>query len=290
MQKVVVLGSTGMAGHVISLYLEEQGYSVFRISRSEKLTENSMPVDITNFVELKKCLDKANPEIIINCIGLLVKEADQNPEKAILVNAYMPKWLENEYKSSRVRLIHLSTDCVFSGREGMYREDDFQDGPTVYDRTKALGEIKNEKDLTFRMSIIGPDTDIQGTGLFNWFMKQTGSIGGYSKAIWNGITTIELARGIQAAIKSNLCGLYHLVPDATIDKYSLLMLFQKIFDKEDLGIVKNTEYAVDKSLINTRKDFDFKVRNYEEQIKDMKNWIEAHRNIYPHYFLNEETE
>ena len=289
MQKVVVLGSTGMAGHVISLYLEEQGYSVFRISRSEKLTENSMPVDITNFVELKKCLDKADPEIIINCIGLLVKEADQNPEKAILVNAYMPKWLENEYKSSTVRLIHLSTDCVFSGREGMYREDDFQDGPTVYDRTKALGEIKNEKDLTVRMSIIGPDTDIQGTGLFNWFMQQTGIVGGYSKAIWNGITTIELARGIQAAIKANLCGLYHLVPDATINKYSLLLLFREVFGKDEVEVVKNLEYEVDKSLANTRKDFDFNVRNYEEQIKDMKHWIETHRDIYPHYFLNEET-
>lgn len=285
MRKVVVLGSTGMAGHVIALYLEEQGYDIYRVSRSEKRSEKSMPVDITDTEALKACLEGISPDIIINCIGLLVNEADEYPEKAILINAYIPRWLEKQYKNTTVRLIHLSTDCVFSGKRGSYTENDFQDGPTVYDRTKALGEINNMKDLTFRMSIIGPDADPNGTGLFNWFMQQTGRIGGYTKAIWNGITTIELARGIDTAINSDLSGLYHLVPTELIDKYALLKLFRETFAKTDVEISMNHDFAVDKSLVNTRTDFQFEIRNYEKQIQDMKDWIQIHRDIYPHYVL-----
>ena len=283
MKRIVVMGSTGMAGHVISLYLEEHGYDIYRTSRSEKVGEKSAAFNVSDFPALECWLDSVKPEVVVNCIGLLQRDAQEHPDKAIWLNSYLPKYLESKYKKTSTKLVHLSTDCVFSGSRGRYEENDLPDGSTIYDRTKAFGEVNNDKDLTFRMSIIGPDVDFEGTGLFNWFMKQSGSISGYGKAIWNGVTTIELARGIDAAIKQNLCGLYHLVPEKHIDKYNLLLLFQKSFSKSDIEICYKDNVVLDKSLVNTRTDFNFLVKEYPEQIEDMKAWIEAHWHLYPTY-------
>ena len=153
----------------------------------------------------------------------------------------------------------------------------------MYDRSKALGEIVNGKDLTFRMSIIGPDIDPEGTGLLNWFLRQTGDIQGYSRTIWNGVTTLELARAIDAALRTSLTGLYQLVCPQPIDKYSLLCLFHEAFPNEGLHIHKVDGPALDKSLINTRTDFDFPVSPYPQQIAMMRDWIQAHPLLYPVY-------
>lgn len=249
----------------------------------EKTPNKSISLDANNIPALSHWLDVISPQIIVNCIGLLQKECDKYPEKAVLINSYLPRFLESKYLSTAVRIIHLSTDCVFSGKRGNYIENDFTDGPTMYDRSKAMGEINNSKDLTFRMSIIGPDNDINGAGLFNWFMKQTGTINGYGKAIWNGVTTIELARGIVAAIGQGLSGLYQLVPEEPIDKYNLLLLVKEAFQKEDIAIACTEDVRINKSLINTRSDFDFYVSSYPDQIMDMKEWIMAHQHLYPHY-------
>lgn len=283
MKKIVVMGSTGMAGHVVSLYLEERGYDVYRTSRSQKNGEKSAAIDVCDIPALERWLDSVKPDVVVNCIGLLQRDAQEHPDKAILINSYLPKRLESKYRQANTKLIHLSTDCVFSGSRGRYHESDFPDGETIYDRSKALGEVNNDKDLTFRMSIIGPDTDFRGTGLFNWFMKQTGSINGYGKVIWNGVTTIELARGIDAAIEQNLCGLYHLVSEKYIDKYHLLLLFQKVFGKNDVEICYSDDVVLDKSLVNTRADFGFSVKDYPEQIADMKAWMQMHREMYSNY-------
>lgn len=284
MKKVVVLGSTGMAGHVVARYLEEREYDVYRVSRSEMLGSKSIAIDVSDTFALEKWLDGVQPDIIINCIGLLQKACEERPDLAVMVNSFLPKRLEYKYIHTKTKLIHLSTDCVFSGSRGGYYEDDVTDGKTMYDRSKALGEVKNSKDLTFRMSIIGPDQDPSGTGLFNWFMQQTGSIGGYSKAIWNGITTIELARGIDMAIKADLTGLYHLISSKPIDKYNLLQIFKEIFNTE-VEINPVDTIVLDKSLIDTRSDFDFTVKSYLDQIQDMKMWVEKYRELYSHYHV-----
>jgi dTDP-4-dehydrorhamnose reductase len=190
--------------------------------------------------------------------------------------------LAQQHIDSNTKLIHLSTDCVFSGASGGYTEDSLTDGKTMYDRSKALGEVINDKDLTFRMSIIGPDISIDGVGLFNWFMKQHGRIHGYTKAIWNGITTIELAKAISAAINQNLIGLYHLTPNENISKYNLLHLFKKEFGKEDVEIIPYDNFVVDKTLINTRTDFDYQIPTYPEMIHEMALWIQQHKRLY-HY-------
>lgn len=282
--KVVVLGSTGMAGNVISQYLSERGYEVYRSSRSEKSGKYSKTLDVTNFGALEAWLDELNPDIVVNCVGLLEKACADRPDLGVLMNAYLPRRLEVKYKNSGTRIVQLSTDCVFSGARGAYREDDVTDGTSVYDRSKALGELKNDKDLTFRMSIIGPDIDPNGIGLFNWFMSQKGTLQGWSKAIWNGISTVELARGIDEAIRQNLSGLCQLVPNETISKFELLKLFRKIFKRDDIVIEKVDGLYVNKTLLCTRTDFDFKVKSYTEQIEDMKDWVYSHPSMYPHYF------
>lgn len=282
--RVVVLGSTGMAGHVVAQFLQEQGHEVWRASRSEQNTPTSAAIDVSDFERLKEWLSFARPDAVINCIGLLQKACDARPDKAVLLNAYLPHWLEKLYSATATRVIHLSTDCVFSGERGGYQEGDLTDGRTMYDRSKALGELHNQKDLTFRMSIIGPDIDPNGTGLLNWFLTQHGMVEGWTKAIWNGVTTIELAHGIDAALREDLNGLYHFVPAASIDKASLLELIRHSFERDDLLINRVEGLTVNKSLLCTRTDFNFTVRDYPYQVDNMRRWVKQHRNLYPHYF------
>jgi dTDP-4-dehydrorhamnose reductase len=283
MKKIIVLGGTGMAGHVVAAFLKESGFDVYSVSRSEKNSDKNRNVDVTDFPALGGFFDEVSPGIIVNCIGLLQRACEDRPDLAILVNSYLPHWIEQRYKESDVKLIHLSTDCVFSGNRGGYRESDTPDGTSFYDRSKSLGEIVNSKDLTFRMSIIGPDKHENGTGLFNWFMKQKGTICGYTKAFWNGVTTIELARAIKSAIEQNLSGLYHLVPKEPIDKYHLLLLFKKHFNREDVTVEPFDGFAADKTLVNTRTDFRFEVPAYINQIKAMTAWVHGHKDYYPNY-------
>ncbi|XOK60433.1 dTDP-4-dehydrorhamnose reductase family protein [Paenibacillus elgii] len=280
MKKVAVLGATGMAGHVISLYLEENGFEVYRMSRSIVPSTKNAQIDASDFDKLNIWLKDINPDFVINAIGILPKEADARPDIAILLNSYLPHMLERVYMGKSTKIIHLSTDCVFSGSSGGYTESSPTDGMTMYDRSKALGEILNEKDLTFRMSIIGPDITINGVGLFNWFMKQKGEINGFTKAIWNGVTTIELSKAIVAAIKQNLTGLYHLTPQKNINKYDLLQLFKKEFAKQDVEIIPFDDFVVDKTLINTRSDFDYQIPPYHEMIHEMALWVKKYKGMY----------
>jgi len=281
--KIAVLGSTGMAGHVVARYLEERGHAVYRSSRSERPSQVSAAIDAADFEALGRWLDQVRPDAVVNCIGVLQKVCSERADLALLLNAYLPHWLEWRYGQSAVRVIHLSTDCVFSGRSGGYREDSLKDGDTMYDRSKALGEVVNGKDLTFRMSIIGPDIDPKGAGLFNWFMSREGTVEGYSKAIWNGVTTIELARAIDAALTQGLAGLYHLVQPVPIDKCSLLEIFKAVFHRDQVSIHRVDGLQADKSLVNTRTDFSFQVRSYPEQIADLYTWVRGHEELYPHY-------
>lgn len=284
MKKIVVLGSTGMAGHIISLYLERQGFDVFRISRSETNSDKSCKIDVSNTDELMAYIDEVKADVVVNCVGLLQKSCEERPDLAVLINSYLPHCLENHYRGMGTKIIHLSTDCVFSGEKGCYTEEDLPDGRTFYDRSKALGEIDNKKDLTFRMSIIGPDIDASGTGLLNWFMKQTDQVNGFTNALWNGITTLELAEAIEAAVNENISGVYQLVPKEYISKHDLLILFKKIFEKNDVDILPDSNFVMDKTLVNNRKDFMYLVKSYPEQLIRLRQWIEENSELYPDYY------
>lgn len=284
MMDVLVLGSSGMAGHVMTLYLEQNNHlNVTNLAHKKKLNDSTVLMDVGNLNTFNRYLEGNHFDVIVNCIGVLNQYADQNKSTAVLINSYLPHFLACKYSASDTRIIHLSTDCVFSGKSGGYKEDSFRDGDSFYDRTKALGELINDKDLTFRMSIIGPDMNPEGIGLFNWFMKSTGEVYGYKNAIWNGITTIELAKAVETAIFSGLAGLYHLVPKEKISKYQLLDLCKKLFGRRDIKIIQYENPPIDKSLINTRDDFCFQVSSYREMIQDMKIWVNQHKSLYAHY-------
>lgn len=281
--KILVLGAGGMAGHVVSTYLRESGHDVDTLSATNKLDEYTQLVDVMDLTKLRSTLETNTYNAVVNCIGILVKQSGDRKDLSTYLNSFLPHFLENYYKHSQTKVIHLSTDCVFSGKNAPYNENSPYDGELFYDQTKALGEIINDKDLTFRMSIIGPDMQEKGVGLFNWFYAQTGQINGYTGAIWSGITTIELARGINAALEQNLTGLYHLVPSQNISKYELVKLFKGVFKREDITVNPDDSVSLDKTLINNRTDFNFTVLDYSQMIEEMQTWISNHSTLYEHY-------
>lgn len=285
-KKILILGSSGMAGHVITLYFQEQGYDVTAYTTkafkhcSKNIIGNAFDTNI-----LKDILLTGNYDAVINCIGILNQFAEDNLAKAVYLNGYLPHLIADTLKDSATRLIHMSTDCVFAGNNGPYKEDSFPDGHKFYDRTKALGEVIDNKNLTFRNSIIGPDLNCNGIGLFNWFMKQKGTIKGYTQAIWTGVTTLTLAKAMDQALKENLTGLFNLVNNTSISKYDLLQLFNKHFRDNALEIIPDDNLKLDKTLICTRKeDFSFVVPSYETMIIEMKQWIIDHKSLYDSYY------
>ena len=273
-----------MAGHLISLYFKEKGHEVVGFARQQsELLDSTIIGDASDMPLIKKIIDEGNYDAVINCIGLLNQFAEQNKAMAVLLNGYLPHYLTEITKDMKTKVIHMSTDCVFAGNDGPYYEDTLPNGGTFYDRTKAMGEIKTEKDLTFRNSIVGPDIKHSGIGLFNWFMKQEGEVGGYTGAIWTGVTTYTLAKAMEQALKENLTGLYNLVNNESINKYDLLELFNKYFRSGEVKINPNDKLQLDKSLRRKREDFSFVVPSYEQQVKEMREWVDAHSSLYPHY-------
>lgn len=281
--KYLVLGAGGMAGHIITYYLLEQGEDVEGLEQRNLDYCKTHIMDATHFNELEHLIKNGEYDVIINCIGLLNQNAEENIDKAILLNSYLPHFLAKITKNMKTRIIHMSTDCVFSGKRGQYTEYDNPDGKSYYDKTKALGELNDTKNLTFRNSIIGPDINKDGIGLFNWFMKQTGEINGFEKSLWTGVTTLTLAKAMHKASYTNLTGLYNLVNNKVTNKFELVSLFNKYTHKE-LKINKVDGVIHDKSLYRTRNDFSYEVPPYEIQVKEMCEWINSHQSLYSHYF------
>lgn len=273
-----------MAGHLISLFFQERGYEVDGFARSKStILDKTIVGDASDMPFIKKVIDEGNYDAVINCIGLLNQFAENNKAMAVLLNGYLPHYLVDITKNMKTRVIHMSTDCVFAGNDGPYYEDSLPNGVSFYDRTKAIGEIDNGKDLTFRNSIIGPDIKESGIGLFNWFMKQKGPIKGFIGAIWTGVTTYTLAKAMEQALNENLSGLYNLVNNESINKFNLCTLFNKYFRGNEVEILPDSKLQLDKSLRSKRIDFSYVVPSYEQQIKEMREWVDAHPSLYPHY-------
>jgi dTDP-4-dehydrorhamnose reductase len=275
--KILLLGSAGMAGHILKKELSKNSEQIelVDVARTCQFISPSIQMDVTNFVALGNLINEANFDYIINSVGILNKTAEDNPDLAILINSYLPHFLESITKSTNTKVIHISTDCVFSGKTGLYIESDLKDGIGYYAQSKALGEIVNKKDLTIRTSIIGPDLNPNGIGLFNWFINQKGKIKGFTQVFWSGVTTIQLAKSIKEIIFSNnqITGLIHLTNNNKICKYDLLLLIKKIYRLNNIEIEQSNLYTVDKSLINTRNDIFTNIPNYEEMIIEMNEWM-----------------
>ena len=281
-KKILILGSTGMLGHAVTNYfLKIDEYRVFNASFKNMLNDDSIILDVLDNSALEDCIYKIKPDIIINCIGVLIKGSN-NIENSIYINACLPHRLKRIIKNTDSRIIHISTDCVFSGKNGNYKEDDLRDGDGTYAKTKILGEIIDEHNITIRTSIIGPEIKSNGEGLFNWFMSQSASVNGYLEAYWSGVTTIELARAIKWAIDNNITGLYHVTNNQSISKNDLLRLFKK-YTKKNIEIIPLDLKNIDKSFIDTRKLINYEIPSYDLMISEMTELVRNNKSLYSHY-------
>lgn len=277
--KVLILGSNGMAGHTICKYLKNKNYIVDTLARSNaKFNLDIENTDLTNrfLNEIKDDYD-----FIINCIGLLVNDSNNRPDRASIINSWFPHAVEHAISKSKTKLIHLSTDCVFDGKKGNYIETDPHTETNFYGKSKSLGEINNSKDITFRMSIIGPEIKSSGTGLLHWFCNTTEQVNGWDNALWNGITTLQLAKCIDQYINNpRIFGIYHVVNNEnTINKYELLIKINEIYN---LGKQINRTQGpkpVNKILIDTRSQIDFNIPDYDTMISEMQDFQKNHIEI-----------
>jgi dTDP-4-dehydrorhamnose reductase len=284
--KVLVLGSTGMAGHVIYKFLESKDqYNLSNIVYHKKLNEESILLDVRNKELLKERIKEINPEVLINCVGALLKVSNSDYATAVYLNAFLPHYLSQTLTEIGGRLIHISTDCVFSGQKGSYQENDFKDADDIYGRSKALGEVINDRDLTFRTSIIGPELKTAGEGLMHWLFSQEGIVNGYEKSIWSGVTTLQLAIAVDQVINNKITGLYQLTNGIKINKYSLLVLTKNIFNLKNIEINRVEGKNVDKSLVDNRKESSLAVPVYEVMLKELYTFMHENKNYYKHYKL-----
>ena len=283
-KRILLFGATGMAGHIAYYYLSSLGrYDVIDIVFRTPLTENSIIVNVTDKDAVAKVVREQQPDIILNCVGVLIKGSKEHPDNAIYINAYFPHQLKSLADEIGAKLIHISTDCVFSGKKGYYTEEDFRDADDVYGRSKALGEVINDKDLTLRTSIIGPELKKNGEGLFHWFMNQTGQVNGFQTAIWGGVTTLELAKAIDIAIQQEKVGLIQLSNGIGISKYDLLYLFKEIWNKE-IEILPYDGNGIDKSIARSTK-FNYEVPSYKQMLLEQYQWMENHKDLYKQYIF-----
>jgi dTDP-4-dehydrorhamnose reductase len=267
--RVLILGASGMAGHMIAHELQQTGrYSVVGTALSGP--GDWLRVDVRNPDALAEVISAVNPNVIINAVGALIAESNSNPANAIRLNAVLPHELVSLANDFHAKLVHISTDCVFSGKHGNYAVGAFRDADDIYGRSKALGEITSPPHVTLRTSIVGPELRSGGNGLLAWFLRQTGIIRGYTNALWSGVTTLELALAVQKTIDVQLDGLLHVTNGTPISKYELLWLFKKYFPNNVKDIVPDPTFVTDKSL-QISHHFDFKIPTYESMVTALAN-------------------
>lgn len=263
MKRILILGGDGMMGSRLFKDLRTnpnfevkttvRGFPLhYRDFNLFNYDNTFFNLEVTNFDKLENIIEELCPHVIINCVGVLNK-APQLPIPLIGVNALFPHKLATLCLDSKIRVLHLSTDCVFSGDKGNYTEEDPADAKDLYGKTKFLGELKDYSNcLTLRTSIIGFELK-RKESLIEWFLKQNGkSIEGFKNFIYSGFTTNELSRIIEMMIEKypGVSGLYQVSSDA-INKYDLLVMIRDKF-KLDIDIKENISYKGDKSLDSTK--------------------------------------
>ena len=281
--KILVLGAAGMLGHTLFRYLSQSpSYSCFGTIRSQddvkyfsSEKDYIIPnLDATNLKKLNNLFLKVKPQVVINCIGIVKQITDSNdPLQSIPINSLLPHQLAFLSTTHGARLIHISTDCVFSGAKGLYSETDFPDANDLYGRSKFLGEVNYTNSVTLRTSIIGHELHSKKS-LVNWFLSQQGRVDGFSKAIFSGLPTIELSNIIANYVIPNkdLWGVYH-VSSKPIDKFQLLHLIKTIYNKK-IFIDQNDSLKIDRSLDSSRFKLitGYKSPDWADLVQNMKNF------------------
>jgi dTDP-4-dehydrorhamnose reductase len=261
-KKVLILGASGMLGNAtMRLFSGDEYFDTYGAVRSQN-SVTLFPVDIRsrlihgldveNLDGMLRIFDLLKPDVVINCIGLVkqLSEAD-DPLVAIPVNSVFPHRLARICAVSGARLIHMSTDCVFSGSKGRYLESDFADAKDLYGRSKFLGEVDYPNAITLRTSIIGHELS-GNRSLVGWFLAQEGKVAGFKRAVFSGLPTVELARVIKDYVipDAKLRGLYHVSAEP-INKFDLLSLVAKAYGKQ-IEIQGDEDFVIDRSLDSSR--------------------------------------
>ena len=260
--KVLVLGASGMLGHRLLLHFAERGLEVKGTLRQDEAAYRRFGlfpasrcffgIDLRREGDLQRVLEEFRPQAVVNAAGI-VKQREEGKQAlpSLEINAVLPHRLAQLCEPLGARIVHMSTDCVFSGARGNYRESDPIDVTDLYGLTKYLGELREGNCLTLRTSIVGPELD-RKHGLFEWFLAQQGTVKGFRNAIYTGFSTMEMARILEMLlVKSpDARGLYH-VSSEPISKYELLC---KIKAQAGLSteIVPDETFRCDRSLDSTR--------------------------------------
>ena len=280
--KVLVLGATGMLGHKLLQSLSKR-FATKGTIRGDESDFRGFPgapsssiiahVDAGNIAGVKTTIEEYKPDVVINCIGI-VKQllAAHDPLQSIAINALFPHHLAHICQQRGIRLIHISTDCVFSGQKGNYREDDFADADDLYGRTKYLGEVDYEHALTLRTSIIGRELGTSH-GLIEWFLSQEGrTVSGYTNAIFSGLTTNALSDVIAAVITNypEMRGVWHVAAEP-ISKYELLKLVKAVYHL-DIQIQPENSVVIDRSLNGSklRENTNIIIPSWRTMIEQMR--------------------
>ncbi|MFC9711803.1 dTDP-4-dehydrorhamnose reductase family protein [Paenibacillus sp. NPDC056933] len=272
--KLLILGGNGMAGHILVDYFRRQGvHSVFYTTRDVS-DPRGLLLDVNDSYMVDRLVEAVHPDVIVNAVGVLNSFADEDKITAYHINGFLPHRLRRVADTIGARLIHISTDCVFSGDRGAYRENDITDGTSAYAITKALGEVHDAGHLTIRTSIIGPEIRKGGIGLMHWFMSSTGEVGGYTRVFWNGVTTLELAKWVDHYLSSPVSGLIHLAHPEPVSKHDLLLLFQQTWGKQDVVVVPDDSVVQDRTLVSTREDVKTDLPDYSTMLKELALWME----------------
>lgn len=259
--KILILGAYGMLGHKLMVELS-RNHDVFgtcRVIRNDAAAESILPsrrliprVFAEDIASVRAALDTIGPDVVVNCVGIVkqLKEANE-PILAIYVNALFPHKLA-QICAGRARLVHFSTDCVFSGKKGGYATGDLHDATDLYGRTKSLGELNGEGCITIRSSIVGRELG-SGNGLIEWFIGQRGrTVKGYTNAIYSGFTTKEMSRIVELALKTQpeLSGVWQ-VASKPISKFDLLGIVKSKLAVQ-VDIVPDDTFRCDRSLDGSR--------------------------------------
>jgi dTDP-4-dehydrorhamnose reductase len=283
--RILVLGASGMLGSAMFRVLNEQKkIDVYGTTRSndikkfyrKKIAERIISnIDIENYDSLISVFRMVNPEVVINCIGLIKQVLDaKDPLLTIPVNSLLPHRLARLCELAGARLIHISTDCVFDGKRGGYTEDDRPNATDLYGLSKYLGEVHYSNSITLRTSIIGHELN-SANGLIGWFLQQQDKCRGYTHAIFSGLPTVELARLVRDYVIPNpeLQGLYH-VASTPISKFDLLNLVAEIYGKK-IDIAPDSSLVIDRSL---KADCFNKTTGYS-----VPQWPELIKTMYSYY-------
>lgn len=279
--RVLVLGGAGMLGHKVCQVFRQRfdtwatvlpGYRApggYEILQADRLLDG---VDAFQLDSVVRVMAEVKPDAVINCIGIIKHlRAAKDPIVSLTINSLFPHQLANLCRACGARMVHMSTDCVFSGRKGMYTEDDVSDAEDLYGRTKFMGEVGAPGCLTVRTSIIGRELDT-ANGLIEWFLSQRGGkVRGFQKAIFTGFTTDALARIIADVLENQpqLSGVYQVSSDP-INKFDLLKLVNEIYGL-GIQIEPNSDFVCDRSLDSSRfrSAVGFQPPTWEQMIQEM---------------------